>query len=191
MPWAIGKTLQSKLHPKLNPIVYRLPIANCQLPTSQWAFIIFIYIGGNLFSAMKNNNVIISVALLLLIFVVFIIRRFNEPLAKETFDRHPKALIYTKHALCRMDCRHIDGGEIKEIMEKGSINFNKSNKRDQPCPTFAVQGRTAGGESIRVIFGQCDNETKVITCYNLDEDFECHCPGDPLAGPGQAKPINQ
>jgi hypothetical protein len=42
-----------------------------------------------------------------------------------------------------------------------------------------VQGETSDGEKIRVIFAQCREETKVITCYNLREDFECHCPGDP------------
>jgi hypothetical protein len=29
-----------------------------------------------------------------------------------------------------------------------------------------------------VIFAQCNDETKVVTCYNLEEDSDCHCPGD-------------
>lgn len=77
-----------------------------------------------------------------------------------------------------MDCRQIDKGEIQEIIEKGLINFNKSNRRGRPCPTFALQGRTASGENIRVIFAQCPSETRVITCYNLEEKFACDCPGD-------------
>ena len=77
-----------------------------------------------------------------------------------------------------MDCRHISKEDIAEIMDKGIINFNKSNKADRPCPTFALQGETNEGEKIRVIFAQCSDETKIITCYNLQEDFECHCPGD-------------
>lgn len=77
-----------------------------------------------------------------------------------------------------MDCRHISKEEISEIMENGAINFNRSNRKDQPCPTFALQGRTTSGEKIRVIFAQCFSETKVITCYNLEEDFACDCPGD-------------
>lgn len=77
-----------------------------------------------------------------------------------------------------MDCRHISKEEIKEVMEKGIINFNKSYRNERPCPTFALQGRTSDGDNVRVIFAQCSSETKVITCYNLDEDFACHCPGD-------------
>ena len=127
---------------------------------------------------MKSRNIILSIFLLALVFLVFMIRRWNEPVKKEAFDRHPYSVIYTKHALCRMDCRQISKDEIKEIIEKGIINFNKTKMRDRPCPTFALQGRTSSGENLRVIFAQCPTETKVITCYNLEEEFECYCPGD-------------
>ena len=128
---------------------------------------------------MKSRNQVVALILLVLLFVVFIIRRWNEPVKKEAFDRNPAAIIYTRHALCRMECRQIDKNEIREIMTKGIINFNKSNRRDQPCPTFALQGQTSTGEKLRVIFAQCPTETKVVTCYNLEEDFACDCPGDP------------
>lgn len=111
-------------------------------------------------------------------FLVFVLKRWKEPPQREAFDRRPASIIYTKHALCRMDCRHISREEIAEIIDHGSINFNKSNRRAAPCPTFALQGRTAGGENIRVVFAQCSGQTKVITCYNLEEEFECRCPGD-------------
>lgn len=127
---------------------------------------------------MKKRNAFIPLLLVGLVFLVFIIRRWNEPQRKEIFDRRPSSVIYTKHALCRMACRQIDKKEITEILEKGSINFNKTNRRDRPCPTFALQGRTESGESIRVIFAQCATETKVVTCYNLEQEFACDCPGD-------------
>lgn len=122
----------------------------------------------------------------LILLFVFIYKRWQEPVRKEAFDRTPSHLYYTKHALCRMDCRHISKEDIKEIMKKGIINFNKSNRRDRPCPTFALQGETNDGEKLRVVFAQCDDETKVVTCYNLEEDFECHCPGDPSTNSDQA-----
>jgi hypothetical protein len=77
-----------------------------------------------------------------------------------------------------MDCRQISKEDIDEVMEKGIINLSKSDKYDRPCPTFALQGRTSDGENLRVIFAQCQSETKIITCYNLEEEFKCHCPGD-------------
>ena len=41
---------------------------------------------------------------------------------EDVIDRHPGKLIYTKHARCRMDCRHIDESEVDEIMANGRIN---------------------------------------------------------------------
>jgi len=131
---------------------------------------------------MKAKRATYSLLLVLILLIVFIYKRWQEPVRREAFDRHPVHLYYTKHALCRMDCRHISRKDIKEIMEKGIINFNKSNRYDRPCPTFALQGETSDGEKIRVIFAQCSDETKVVTCYNLEEDFECHCPS---TGSGQ------
>lgn len=127
---------------------------------------------------MKSRNASVSLVIIILLLIVFFFRVWKEPSLKEAFDRHPPHLYYTQHALCRMDCRHISKADIKEIMQKGIINFSKSDRNDRPCPTFALQGRTTDGESIRVVFAQCVQETKVITCYNLEQDFTCSCPGD-------------
>jgi hypothetical protein len=127
---------------------------------------------------MKSRNASISLVIIVLLLIVFFFRVWREPSLKEAFDRYPSHLYYTQHALCRMDCRHISRADIKEIMQKGIINFSKSDRNDRPCPTFALQGRTTDGESLRVVFAQCDQETKVITCYNLEQEFDCSCPGD-------------
>ena len=125
---------------------------------------------------MKPKQATYTLIIVLVLLFVFIYKRWQEPIKREAFDRHPSHLYYTKHALCRMNCRNISKNDIDEIMHKGIINFNKTNRRDRPCPTFALQGQTSDGEKIRVIFAQCSDETKVVTCYNLEEDFECHCP---------------
>ena len=125
---------------------------------------------------MKGKNVIFSLCLILTVLALVVSRIQHEPQMKEAFDRHPSKLYYTRHALCRMDCRRISKKDISEIMQKGIINFSRSDRNDRPCPTYALQGETSGGEKLRVIFAQCDEETKVVTCYNLEEDFECHCP---------------
>jgi hypothetical protein len=134
---------------------------------------------------MRRGRATLSLIIVLLLLFVFIYKRWQEPVRHEAFDRHPAHLYYTKHALCRMDCRHISKEEINEIMQKGIINFNKTHLHDQPCPTFALQGQVTSGEKIFVVFAQCSDETKVVTCYNLEHDFECHCAGDPSTGSGQ------
>ena len=127
---------------------------------------------------MKSRNVFFTLFLVITVFVLLISRIRHEPHAKELFNRHPLHLQYTHHALCRMSCRHISDHDIYEIMEKGVINLNKSDRYGRPCPTYALQGFTYDGRDLRIIFAQCSDETRVITCYNLKQDFECHCPGD-------------
>jgi hypothetical protein len=128
---------------------------------------------------MKTKRATYTLIIVLVLLFVFIWQRWLEPRMREAFERHPSHLYYTKHALCRMNCRHISSEDINEIMHKGVIIFNKSNRWARPCPTFALQGQTSEGENIRVIFAQCDKETKVVTCYNLREEFECNCPPSP------------
>jgi hypothetical protein len=126
---------------------------------------------------MKKRTSILPLLLLLLVFLAFLIRRWNEPKRREAFDRNPQQLVYTANALCRMTCRRISKTEIAEIMEKGIINFNLSDRRYQPCPIFTLQGQTAGGELIRVVFEQCRDKTAVLNCYNMKKEFDCSCTG--------------
>ena len=94
------------------------------------------------------------------------------------FDRTLAYLEYTEHARCRMKCRKISQEDIKDIMRDGKVNYTKSELKTSPCPVYVVQGYTRDKENLRVVFAQCDTKTKVITCYNLEQDFECECPGD-------------
>ena len=95
----------------------------------------------------------------------------SEPYA---IDRHAH-LTYTKHARCRMDCRHITEAEVTEILTTGHINTNKSNPQDQPCPTYALEGYSDEGQHLRIVFAPCGGDTKVITCIDLDKDWSCDC----------------
>ncbi len=94
------------------------------------------------------------------------------------FDRRVSYLEYSRHALCRMDCRHISRQEVEEIMQRGHINYRKSELEDRRCPRYALEGRTTDAQRVRVIFAQCDEKTEVVTVIDLDTDWECHCPGD-------------
>jgi hypothetical protein len=127
---------------------------------------------------MKPRNVLFTLFFILLLGAIFVFRKRSEPGRGELFDRTPNRLELTRHAKCRMDCREISMDDIEEVMEKGVINLGKSDKADRPCPTYALQGTTRDGEYLRVVFAQCGDETRVVTCYNLKKDFECHCPGD-------------
>lgn len=105
-------------------------------------------------------------------------RESNTTTSPESFNRDVEGLEYTKHARCRMDCRAISERDVEEILLGGSVDRGRSDFNDKPCPTFAIEGYTMDREHLRVVFAQCRNRTRVVTCINLDEDFACHCPGD-------------
>jgi hypothetical protein len=94
------------------------------------------------------------------------------------FDRRVSYIEYTMHAKCRMQCRKISQAEVEEIMRDGKINYNKSDVNGRPCPTYALEGVTQDDQRVRIVFGQCDLKTKVITCIDLNTDWTCDCPGD-------------
>lgn len=85
-------------------------------------------------------------------------------------------LVYTKHAKCRMDCRKIDKSEVEDILRNGKVNWNKTRKDDQPCPSYALEGVTKDGQTVRIVFADCNNATKVVTTIDLKNDYDCYCP---------------
>jgi hypothetical protein len=122
--------------------------------------------------------------LLILALAYMLMRRVQEQsdpshtIRQRGFDRRISVIEYTQHARCRMQCRQISQNDINDIMRGGEINYAKSDLEDEPCLTYALQGYTNDGQHLRVIFAQCDTKTKVVTAYDLEKDFECHCPGD-------------
>lgn len=84
-------------------------------------------------------------------------------------------LHYTKHARCRMQCRDITEAEIREVLQEGHINYQKSDLQDRPCPTYAIEDQVADGQNLRIVFGLCGREVKVITCIDLEQDHDCAC----------------
>ena len=91
-------------------------------------------------------------------------------------------LEYSKHAVCRMECRHITEAEIRELLGtgklpgKGKVNFDKSNVRDKPYPTYAIEGLTSDGKSLRIVIADVDTISRVVTTIDLNmENDTCDC----------------
>lgn len=101
----------------------------------------------------------------------------DGPIDDLGFDRHHGngKLVFTKHARCRMGCRHIDESEVREILEKGTVNARKSEPAARPDPKYAVEGRTHDGQQVRIIFAPASRGMVVITVIDLDTDWTCDC----------------
>ena len=113
---------------------------------------------------------------LLVLFLVLRIVSWNESrkISKE-LNRNSTNIVYTKHAKCRMDCRHITKDEVLDILKNGKVNIQKSDMNDKPCPTYAVEDITDDGDKLRIIFAQCNNEIKVVTAIDLKKEHNCDC----------------
>jgi hypothetical protein len=82
----------------------------------------------------------------------------------------------TQHGECRMKCRSITEAEIKEVLKTGKINYDKSNVRDTPCGTYAVEGKTSEGQEVRIVIADCDTISRVVTAIDLKmEKDSCEC----------------
>lgn len=137
----------------------------------------------------KRKN-LYSLALILVLFLVYLLFfRDNSPNAetssprktgrtridhREAAFRH-KPLYYTKHAQCRMECRQISEEEVKQIVKKGSINYTKSDLDDQPCPSYALEGKTTDGQQVRIIVGDCKTRASIVTVIDLKDEHACDC----------------
>ena len=93
----------------------------------------------------------------------------------EAFRQH--RFKFSKHALCRMDCRKITEEEIKEVVQHGAINQHKSDLNANECPRYALEEKV-DNKRLRIIVGDCNDEAVIITVIDLGNEFDCHCPGD-------------
>lgn len=74
-----------------------------------------------------------------------------------------------------MGCRHITEAEIKEVLEDGKINYNKSELQTDDCHKRYAVDDVANNQHIRIVVAQCSGELTVITCIDLDKEWTCDC----------------
>jgi hypothetical protein len=97
--------------------------------------------------------------------------------AEEKFNRNTHQIIYSKHARCRMDCRHIDESEVLEILQNGTLNVSKIEE-DSRGKTYPLEGKTHDNQQVRIVFAPKQQKLVVVTVIDLDKDWACNCKGD-------------
>ncbi len=98
----------------------------------------------------------------------------NNGPKNEPFDRHGQVIL-TKHARCRMDCRHITMREIHEILDGGVINYEKSEPNSHPDPKYALEGYTEEKQHLRIIVAPENTRLIIVTCIELGVEWQCDC----------------
>jgi hypothetical protein len=97
----------------------------------------------------------------------------DSSITNEGFNRHA-TIIYSKHAHCRMECRHITEEEVKVILTDGKVNERKIEEDDRGT-TYPLEGE-ADGHHLRIVFAPKGTDAvEVVTCIDLDTDWSCDC----------------
>jgi len=103
------------------------------------------------------------------------IRIETNAIIEEDFNRNPQKLTYSKHALCRMDCRMITDAEVRSILVEGTINVSKI-QRNSKGVTVPLEGKTADGQQVRIVFSPKEKEEMVVvTVIDLEKEYSCDC----------------
>ena len=74
----------------------------------------------------------------------------------------------SSQAQCHLDCLSIDQKDVLDVLNDGSINFEKSDKDAAPCKYYIVEK-----ESLSVGFNLCDEKVTLMN-FTIDED-SCTC----------------
>ncbi len=81
---------------------------------------------------------------------------------------------FTKHARCRMECRHITQKEVKEIVQQANINYTKSEPDAPRGAKYALEGYTSKDrQHVRIIVAPKERHLTIVTVIDLDEDWKC------------------
>ena len=124
---------------------------------------------------MKARNVIISLVFVLALLVFVFMKIRNEPKRKQGFNRNFSKVEYSKFALCLMDCQEITANDITHILRNGEVLSRSLDLNKQPCPFYALRGKTQKGVSIMVFVTQCGRATKISRCYKNENPVGCNC----------------
>ena len=115
-------------------------------------------------------------------FVIFLIikgigwyQQSNNTTANEGAYRNTANLVLTKHVRCRMGCRDITMEEIKEMIEKGKVNYSKSGRGSKGDNTLALEGYSYQKQHIRVVVAPEHAGLVVVTCIDLNKKWFCEC----------------
>jgi hypothetical protein len=137
-------------------------------------------------AALKNKNtsyLVLLIAALALFFIKRLQRGNNTNIkdrvtVQNATDAYTqlrggnKTITYSRHAKCRMECRHIDESEVKEILQTGEINHGKEEESEKGV-TYPLEGKTHDGQHVRIVFAPHENDVTVVTCIDLDTDWPC------------------
>jgi Domain of unknown function (DUF4258) len=98
----------------------------------------------------------------------------NEKSSLDVFRDTEAKYFFTKHARCRMKCRHISQEEVKEIVQRADVNYKKSELDAPEGPKYALEGVTSGDKQhVRIIVAPKKRHLTIVTVIDLENEWNC------------------
>lgn len=98
----------------------------------------------------------------------------NEKSSLDVFRDTDAKYYFTKHARCRMKCRHISQEEVKEIVQHAEVNYRKSDLEAVEGPKYALEGITSRDKQhVRIIVAPKKRHLTIVTVIDLENEWEC------------------
>jgi hypothetical protein len=98
----------------------------------------------------------------------------NEKSSLDVFRDADAKYYFTKHARCRMKCRHISQEEVKEIVQRADVNYKKSELDAPEGPKYALEGVTLGDKQhVRIIVAPKKRHLTIVTVIDLENEWNC------------------
>ena len=126
---------------------------------------------------MRKNRIYI-VLILIAVGILYYLQQGGERPATPSLPGQEETigeLRFSRHARCRMECRHIDESEVREILQQGRINAAKSEPDARPDPKYAYEGQTHDGQQVRIIIAKVPGKWVVVTVIDLKQEWQCAC----------------
>lgn len=98
----------------------------------------------------------------------------NEKSSLDVFRDIDADFYFTKHARCRMKCRHITQEEVKEIVQRAEVNYKKSELDAPEGPKYALEGVTSNDKQhVRIIVAPKKRHLTIVTVIDLENEWNC------------------
>lgn len=127
----------------------------------------------------RRNALVLIIVVAVLVIIKFLAFYKQDNIVGNSSNndsfRNITHLILTKHAKCRMDCRHITEDEIKQIIHDGKVNEAKSGPGTKGDETYALEGYSDERQHLRIVVAPESDGLVVITCIDLDNEWACNC----------------
>jgi hypothetical protein len=98
----------------------------------------------------------------------------NEKSSLDVFRDAEAKYYFTRHARCRMKCRHISQEEVKEIVQRADVNYKKSELDAPEGPKYALEGVTSNDKQhVRIIVAPKKRHLTIVTVIDLENEWNC------------------